>query len=375
VADNAVPCFVGDSALHSTGGGFAKEETEKMNSEYLPRSMPVIGLALALVSASPTFGQAPPTITNITNASRPTASYPALAPGDVAVIVGTGLADCIVSAAAPQTSLCGVEAHLVSISSDLPAGLLYVSPTRISFIVPNIPSTEVRDTRIVIARNGKRFDDLTSPGSVIIGTVYLESSPNPALYDQPLTLTAHVTTLQGYPGSLANTIGSITFMDGETTLAVARLANVITFVDTPPTRRYDVSFTTSRLTTGEHSIWATYSGDNTNKPGSSGVITQVVKRPEITIWSGPNPSIHGNTVTLVATFLPSTCTGSVVFFDEWEELGTATIDGGRALIQTAALPVGNHPITVKYNGDGTCPPLLSGPANDFAYRTTSQTVN
>jgi hypothetical protein len=216
---------------------------------------------------------------------------------------------------------------------------------------------------------------LTSPGSVVIGTVYFESSPNPALYDQPVTLTAHVTTLQGYPGSLANTIGAVTFMDGETTLAVAKLANVITFVDTPPTRRYDVSFTTSRLTTGDHPIWATYSGDNTNKPGSSGVVTQAVKRPEVTIWSGPNPSIHGYTVTLAATFWPSSCTGSVVFFDEWEELGTATIDGGRALIQTAALPVGNHPITVKYSGDGACPPLLSGPANDFAYRTTSQTVN
>jgi uncharacterized protein (TIGR03437 family) len=108
----------------------------------------VFGLALALLSASPTFSQASPTITSITNASRPTASYPALAPGDVAVIVGTGLADCIVSVAAPQTSLCGVEAHLVSINSDLLAGLLYVSPTGISLVVPNIPSTEVQNTRI-----------------------------------------------------------------------------------------------------------------------------------------------------------------------------------------------------------------------------------
>ena len=345
-----------------------------MNRDCSPHSILVSRLILVLLSASSTFGQASPTITNITNASRPTASYPALAPGDVAVIVGNGLADCIASASLQLTSLCGVEVHLVSTSSDLLARLLYVSPTGISLVVPNIPSAEVQNTRIVIARGGKRFDDLTGPGSIIVGAVYFESSSNPALYDQPVTLTAHVTALQGYPGSLANTIGAVTFMDGDTPLGMVKLSNVITFVDTPPTRRYDVSFTTSRLTAGDHSIWATYSGDNSNKPGSSGVITQVVKKAEVTIWSGPNPSYRGNTVTLVATVWPSTCTGSVVFFDAVDELGTATIDGGRALLQTAGLSVGNHPITVRYSGDGTCPPLLYGPANDFAYRTTSQTV-
>jgi hypothetical protein len=252
--------------------------------------------------------------------------------------------------------------------------LVYVSPTGISFVVPYIPSTEVANTRIVIAKGGRRFDNLTSPGSVIVGAVAFESSPNPALYDQPITLTAHVTVLQGYAGSVANTSGAVTFMDGETPLGTVKLSNVMTFVNTPPSRHYDVSFTTSKLVTGDHTIWASYSGDNSNKPGTSGVISQSVQRPEVTISSSPNPSLRGHAVGLVATFSPSTCTGSVVFFDESAQLGTATLDGGRALLLTSALPAGNHPITVRYSGDGTCPPIVYGPANDYTYRTTSQTV-
>jgi hypothetical protein len=340
-----------------------------MRNVYLPHL-----ILLPLFSISLTFGQAAPTITNVTTAGNLTVSFPVLAPGNVAVIVGTNLADASVSAAPPQTSLGGVEVHLVSSSSDLLAGLVYVSSTGISFVVPNILNTEIQSTRIAIVKGGKRFDDLTGSGRVIIGAVSLESSPNPAFYDQPITLTAHVLAVQGYPGSPANTIGSVTFMDGDTPLGLVKLSNVITFVDIPPTRRYDVVLTTSKLAAGDHTIWASYSGDNSNKPGTSGVINQSVKMPQITIWSSPNPSTFGHSVGLVATISPSTCNGNVVFFDEWAELGTATIDRGRALLLISTLPVGNHPITVRYSGDGTCLPLVYGPANDFAYRTTSQTV-
>jgi hypothetical protein len=339
-----------------------------MRSVHLPYS-----ILLILSSTSIIFGQAP-TITNVTTAANLSASFPILAPGNVAVIVGANLADASVSAAPPQISLGGVEVHLVSTSSDSLAGLVYVSSTGISFIVPSIPDAEIQSIRIAIVKGGKRFDDLTDPGHVVIGAVSLESSPNPAVYDQPITLTAHVLTVQGYPGSLANTIGAVTFMDGDTPLGLVKLSNVITFTDIPPTRRYDVSFTTSKLAAGDHAIWASYSGDNSNKPGTSGIITQTVKTPEITIWSSPNPSLYGHSVGLVATISPSTCNGDIVFFDESRELGTATIDRGRALLLISTLPVGNHPITARYKGDGTCPPLVYGPANDFTYRTTSQTV-
>jgi hypothetical protein len=180
-------------------------------------------------------------------------------------------------------------------------------------------------------------------------------------------------------------------MDGETPLGVVKLSNVITYVDATPLRRYDVSFTTSKLPPGKHSVRVDYSGDYNNVPRSSGVIVQLVSVPEITIWSTPNPSIDGQTATIGVTFTPSTCTGTVSFFDDaspntWRppsfgpvgdesgKMATVTISGGRALFSTAALSVGTHPISVKYSGDANCAPLGYGPGNDFEYRTTTHSV-
>ncbi|MEO8373093.1 MAG: Ig-like domain repeat protein [Candidatus Solibacter sp.] len=310
----------------------------------------------------------------MTNAANSADKFPSLAPGEVAAIVGANLADSTASAAPPQGVLSGVEVRFVSGSSEFLASLVYVSPTVISFVVPYIPNFEAQNTSITLVKGGKRYAGLTSPGQVTVGAVGFETSPNPALYDEPITLTAHVTEIQGYPGSRINTGGAVTFMDGETPLQMIKLSNVITYTDMPPSRRYDISYTTSRLETGEHALWVRYSGDSSNKAGISGTIPQVVKKPEITIWSSPNPSLLGHSVGLVATFSPATCTGSVDFFDETHQLGTATIERGRALLLTSAIPLGNHPITVRYNGDGTCPALVYGPANDYTYRTTSQTV-
>lgn len=338
-------------------------------------SLLIFYLTVAVLSVNSVVAQTSPIITNVTNVADPTAEFPALAPGSGAVIVGTNLADSAVSAVPPMPLLGGVEVHLIGATGETVAGLVYVSPKAINFVVPSIANITDRTLRILIVKDGQRFDGLTTPGRVTIDALSIQSSPNPALSDQPVTITAHVTTTQGVLGSVFHaSIGSVTFMDGKTPLATLSLSNVITYLDTPPLRRYDVSFTTSKLADGDHTIWASYSGDNSNPPATSGVITQSVETPEITIWTGPNPSRYGNTVTIVATISPSTCTGSIVFFDERDQLGIATIDRGRALIQTAALSVGNHPITVKYAGDNSCPALAYGPANDFTYRITSQTV-
>jgi hypothetical protein len=344
-----------------------------MSSPFSPHSILLPCLTLTLFVVNPAFGQTSPSITNVTNAANPSINFPILTPGGIALIIGTNLAASTASSAPPRSLLGGVEVHLVGISGEIVAGLVYVSPTGISFVVPNFQNgAEMGDTRVVIVKNGRRFDDLTTPGLVLIDALYIESSPNPALSDQPVTFTAHVGVIQSlyHP-----TIGAVTFMDGVTPLGTLNLSNVTTFADSSLLRHYDVSFTSSKLAAGDHSIWVGYGGDNMNKPSTSGVITQSVQTPEVTIWSGPNPSIHGNTVTVAATVLPATCTGSMVFFDEFETLGTATVNSGRAFIQTSSLPVGSHPITVRYSGDSSCPALVYGPANDFMYHTTSQTVN
>jgi hypothetical protein len=354
------------------------------------------------------FGQTAPVISGIT--STPNTGFAsgsvALAPGSTASISGTNLADSTTSAATPgQSRLGGLEVHLVDASCydatcELVASLLYTSPSRIDFIVPGIPDiSRVWRTRVVVLKNAQRYDGLTAPDAVLIDDLSLESTPNPAVTGQPVTFKVHIAAMQGDPFSpFYFRTGAVTFMDGDTPLGMVSLSNVITYHDEPPLRRYDVSFTTSKLAPGNHNIRADYSGDHSNAHKSSGTLVQGVSVPEVSVSSTPNPSILGQTVTLIATVSPATCTGTVTFYDastpsstslialqattpaygpvvaESGALGTATLDRGRALFSTAALVVGAHPINVKYSGDGKCAPFRYAAGNDFQYRTISQTV-
>jgi hypothetical protein len=358
---------------------------------------------LLLVSGQATFGQTGPVISRVAtvpNLGFGVSNSVALAPGSAAILYGTDLADTSASAATPgQPLLGGVEVHLVDVSChdascELVASLMRASRTRIDFIVPSIPDiTKVWRTRVVLVKNGKRYDNLTATDAVLIDAVYLESTPNPALTGQPVTFHARVAAMQGDPGSpFYLRVGAVTFMDGETALGVVNLSNVITYVDAPPLRIYDVSFTTSKLAPGNHSVRADYSGDYTNSPKSSGTIVEAVSVPEISISSAPNPSIFGQTVTIAATLTPSTCTGTVTFYDlsapssiaspfygppaeSSGKIGSALVDyRGRAVMFTAGLVVGAHPITVQYSGDGKCGAVTFGPGNDFEYRTITQSV-
>src|ERR1035441_5617040 len=90
-----------------------------MRSSCLPCLIFLLRLTLALLYVSPIFGQTPPPITNLTKSANPASSFPNMAPGNAAVIVGTNLADSTASAAPSQTLLGGVEVHLAGIGSDV----------------------------------------------------------------------------------------------------------------------------------------------------------------------------------------------------------------------------------------------------------------
>ena len=142
-----------------------------------------------LVCAVLGFAQAP-TIANITNAAIPALDLPPdpsipvlLAPRSIATIFGSRLADSTVSAV-PQwpNALGGTEVHVVVNPTqydcnpcEQPAGLLYVSPTQINFVVPdnlgvNGPRSGFR-ARVVLIRDGVRYDnhDDVFGGSGLIG--------------------------------------------------------------------------------------------------------------------------------------------------------------------------------------------------------------
>jgi hypothetical protein len=147
--------------------------------------------------------------------------------------------------------------------------------------------------------------------------------------------------------------GSLLFMDGNTPLAS------VPIVSCP------VSFSTSALVLGSHSITVVYAGDANNQPSTSAAITQVVGAAPVTtstMLSASSSAItRGQAVTLTATVSGQAPGGSVQFMDGAVALGSpAALNNGVASLSTNALAVGSHSITASYAGDAANAPSVSG---------------
>jgi hypothetical protein len=170
------------------------------------------------------------------------------------------------------------------------------------------------------------------------------SSANPATYGQGVIFTA---TVQPSAGSTAS--GTITFLDGTTSLGTAALAN------------NSAQITVSMLALGAHSITAVYGGSS-NLAGSTSLplAETIIQTPtSITFAANPNPATYGQAVTFVATVQPASgaaVTGTVTFFDGSTTLATATVTNNgsqhnSATLIAAGLQGGAHTITATYSGD------------------------
>lgn len=94
---------------------------------------------------------------------------------------------------------------------------------------------------------------------------------------------------------------------------------------------------------------------------------QTLTSTTTTLVSSLNPSVFGNSVTFTATVSPSAVSGSVTFYDNGTSLGSSTVIGGSASLQTSTLSVGTHQVSAVYSGDST---YASSTSN-----TVTQTVN
>src|SRR5213594_4481140 len=184
----------------------------------------------------------------------------------------------------------------------------------------------------------------------VIGKVYvrpatstvLNSTPNPSVFGQAVTLTATVAPV------LADTIaptGTVVFKDGATTLGVVTLVNG------------SASLVTSALATGAHSLTASYSGDLEFSASTSAVRIQTVNpgQTTTTLTSTPNPSLAGQAVTLSTTVTAvapavGVPTGTVTFRDGANALATVALVNGSASLVTSTLTTGNHSLTAVYSG-------------------------
>jgi hypothetical protein len=175
--------------------------------------------------------------------------------------------------------------------------------------------------------------------------ITLISSVNPSTVNQPVTFTATAP---------AGATGTITFHDGATIIGTGTLAG------------NQASVTTSSLTTGSHTITASYGGDSNNSAATSSPLLQIVNKatPIVTVTTS-GPSTSGSPVTITTTLPPGT-TGTVTVTSGGVTLGTGTVNAsGTVTITTTVLPIGTDPITASYGGDAN---------NNPATGTTTQTV-
>ncbi len=202
------------------------------------------------------------------------------------------------------------------------------------------------DTATVTATSGTTTNSTTVTFVIqkASTTTTVVSSANPSVFGQAVTFTATVAVVAPGAGSPS---GTVTFLDGATTLGTGTLSGGI------------ATFTTSALAVGSHSITASYGGDTNFNGSTSAVLTQTVNKANTTtgVVSSLNPSTFGQSVTFTATVAvvapgAGSPSGTVTFLDGATTLGTGTLSGGTATFTTSTLAAGSHSITASYGGDG-----------------------
>lgn len=181
-------------------------------------------------------------------------------------------------------------------------------------------------------------------------------TPNPSVYQEPVTLTASVSSSGGTPPNGEN----VTFMSGATSLGMAQLTSGT------------AGLTTTNLPTGTDSITAVYSGDANFSGSTSTAASQTVNKASssTSLTSSANPSTFGQSVTLTANIsgqFAGVATGMVSFSNGNTSLGSATVSNNTASLTTTTLPVGADSITAAYSGDSN----FTGSTSN----TLSQVVN
>jgi hypothetical protein len=173
---------------------------------------------------------------------------------------------------------------------------------------------------------------------------------------------ATVTSTGGTP------TGTVTFMDGATTLGTGTL-----------NASAQATFTTTTLTAGANSITAVYGGSSNFAGSTSTAVTQTVNAStksasSTAVTSSLNPSPAGQSVTFTATVTSTaagTPTGTVTFLDGATTLGSGTLNNSaQAALAISTLTAGAHSITAVYGGDSN----FTGSTSAALAQTVTNTI-
>jgi hypothetical protein len=203
---------------------------------------------------------------------------------------------------------------------------------------------------------------LAQPAQAASSSSIVSSATSPA-HGQPITFTATVT---GGSGCAPAAGDAVVFSIDDVTVATAQLSAAGM-----------ASYTTSDLTSGQHTIAAQYTG-NTGCAPSSASLSQLVggagaSLTTLAVGSSTQPTTATTVFTATVSGTASPCiapSGSVTFRESSggasQVLGTAplgAIYAGQALFGEAGLSAGLHTFVAVYPGDANCAPSVSGTAS------------
>ena len=179
---------------------------------------------------------------------------------------------------------------------------------------------------------------------------------------QSVTFTATVLGLP--PSTVPIDRGTVTFMDGTTTLGTVALSSITGNVAT---------WTTSSLTKMVHSITASYADPlDDYAPSTSPVLMQtVITIATITPTPAANPSVFGQTIALPITITGTgaTPTGTVIVTQGALPPVSKTLSAGTATFILSGLTLGDNTIAISYSGDS-----IFAPASTSYMQMVNQTA-
>jgi hypothetical protein len=196
--------------------------------------------------------------------------------------------------------------------------------------------------------NSPVLTEIVNPATNTPSTTTLISSANPSASGQLVVFTA---TVAGNGSNTTTPSGTVTFMDGTTTLGIVTMNGAA-----------QALFSYTSPNSGSHSITAIYAGNGSYAGSTSTALTQVVNVSTKTatttsLTSSANPATTGQSIIFTATVAgvgsnTPVPTGTVTFLDGATTLGTNALNSSaQATFTTSTLTAGSHSITAVYSAD------------------------
>ena len=169
----------------------------------------------------------------------------------------------------------------------------------------------------------------------------LTSNGTPSAAGAASTLTATIKPSTPVPS--VPITGSVTFMDGTTSLGSASVSGG------------SATLNVSTLAIGTHTLTAIYGGATDYSGSTSSALTQTVQKAVSTasLAASINPSTAGRSVIFAITMTStgSIPTGSVILMDGSTPLSSVALNSGVGSYSTSTLSAGNHNLSAVYAGD------------------------